>query len=418
MDRQTEILIIGGGVIGACCAFYLTRLGKQVTLVERGEICSEVSDGNACWVAAAYALPTAAPGVMGQGLRWILDSASPYYTKPLFNFVLFSWLWQFRDDCTNERMMARAPLLLQLNRQSLQLFRDLAEIEKLEFGYSERGLLTLHQSEKARNAGEQEAEILRGLGIEAISLDRKGLIALEPNLKAEVTSAIFYPEHAHLNASKLVNAVADQAKLEGATILTHSEVTGFTLREVRITEVKISDDSIQAEEVVLAAGAWSSILAKQLGAPILMEPAKGYSITAKRKFPDHGPTRSISIDDARVAVTPLGIDRFRFSSTLELVGFDPGINTRRLAASREAMQSIFSDMEALDEEKTFYGYRPLTPDGLPYIGRSEKIQNLVFATGHGKMGLTHGPITGQLVSQIIGGKNPSIDLTLLRPERF
>ena len=387
MDRQTEILIIGGGVIGACCAFYLTRLGKQVTLVERGEICSEVSDGNACWVAAAYALPTAAPGVMGQGLRWILDSASPFYIKPRLNFDLLRWLWQFRAACTHERMMASAPLLLQLNRQSLQLFRHLAEI-------------------------------LRGLGIEAISLDRKGLIALEPNLKAEVTSAIFYPEHAHLNASKLVNAVADQAKLEGATILTHSEVTGFTLREGRITEVKISDDSIQAEEVVLAAGAWSSILAKQLGAPILMEPAKGYSITAKRKFPDHGPTRSISIDDARVAVTPLGIDRFRFSSTLELAGFDPRINTRRLAASREAMQSIFSDMEALDEEKTFYGYRPLTPDGLPYIGRSEKIQNLVFATGHGKMGLTHGPITGQLVSQIIGGKNPSIDLTLLRPERF
>ena len=355
---------------------------------------------------------------MGQGLRWILDSASPFYIKPRLNFDLLRWLWQFRAACTHERMMASAPLLLQLNRQSLQLFRDLAEIEKLEFGYSERGLLTLHQSEKARNAGEQEAEILRGLGIEAISLDRKGLIALEPNLKAEVTSAIFYPEHAHLNASKLVNAVADQAKLEGATILTHSEVTGFTLREGRITEVKISDDSIQAEEVVLAAGAWSSILAKQLGAPILMEPAKGYSITAKRKFPDHGPTRSISIDDARVAVTPLGIDRFRFSSTLELVGFDPGINTRRLAASREAMQSIFSDMEALDEEKTFYGYRPLTPDGLPYIGRSEKIQNLVFATGHGKLGLTHGPITGQLVSQIIGGEIPSIELTLLRPERF
>lgn len=355
---------------------------------------------------------------MGQSLRWMLDSTSPFYIKPRFDFDLLRWLWQFRSACTHERMMASAALLLQLNRQSLQLFRDLVEIDKLEFGYSERGLLKLHQSEKARKAGEQEAEILRGLGIEAISLDRKGLLKLEPELKAEVTSAIFFPEHAHLDPDKLVKGVTEQARKEGATILTHTEVTGFKLLNGRITDVKLSAGSIQAEEVVLAAGAWSSIIAKQLGAPILMEPAKGYSITAKRKFPDHGPTRSISIDDARVAVTPLGKDRFRFSSTLALAGFDPSIDSKRLAASRQAMQTIFPDMESFDVEETFYGYRPLTPDGLPYIGRSEKIQNLVFATGHGILGLTHGPITGRLVSQIICAEKPSIELTPLRPERF
>ena len=170
MKTPTEVLIIGGGVIGACCALYLTRLGKQVTLVERTEICSEASRGNACWVAAGYALPMAMPGVMGQGVRWMFDSSSPFYIKPRFDFSLLRWLWHFRAACSQKRMMSSASVLLQLNRQSLQLFRDLAEIDKLEFDYSESGLLNLHLSETSRRAGELEADILRGLGIEAISL--------------------------------------------------------------------------------------------------------------------------------------------------------------------------------------------------------------------------------------------------------
>ncbi len=418
MDTQTEILIIGGGVIGACSALYLARQGKKVTLVERTEICSEASHGNACWIAAGYALPTSMPGVMGQGLRWMLDPASPFYIKPRFDYDLVRWLWQFRAACTQERMMESAPVLLQLNRQSLQLYRDLAKVDKLDFGYSERGMLSLHLSEKTRKNGEKEAEILRGLGIEAISLDRKGLLKLEPRLMGEVRSAIFFPEHAHIDSTKLVKAVAHQAQQAGATILTNSEVTEFKLIDGRITEVSLTGKIIQPEEVVLAAGAWSSILAKRLGAPILMEPAKGYSLTARRKYPGHGPTRSIAIDDAKVAVTPMGNDRFRFSSTLELAGFDPEINPRRLAANHRAIQTIFPDMEDLEIEETCYGYRPLTPDGLPCIGRSERVDNLIFATGHGKLGITHGPITGKLVSQIVAGTHPSVDLTPMRPDRF
>ncbi len=418
MTTKADILIIGGGVIGACTALYLTRAGRQVTLVEKADICSGASHGNACWVAAGYALPTAAPGVLGQGLKWMLDPGSPFYIKPRLNVDLVRWLWAFRGACTHKKMMAGAETLLELNRQSLQMFRELAAEPTLDFDYCEVGLLHLHLSEKYRQAGEKEADLLRSLGIKAISLGRDGLEELEPNIQEGVESGIFFPEHAHLDPRKLVETVAIQAQKEGATIMTQNEVTGFKLDGKRIVRIETKKGSIEPKEVVLAAGAWSSILAKQLGASILMEPAKGYSVTVKKRSATQGPTRPLAVDDSKVAITPLGKDRFRFSSTLELAGFDLAINPKRLNVNRQSLQKVLPDMEILDAEEPWSGYRPLTPDGLPYIGRSERINNLIFATGHGMLGITHGPITGKLVTEIITNQTPSIKLTPMRPERF
>jgi len=149
-----------------------------------------------------------------------------------------------------------------------------------------------------------------------------------------------------------------------------------------------------------------------------MEPAKGYSVTAKKKHATHGPTRPLAIDDSKVAITPLGEDRFRFSSTLQLSGFDTSINQKRLDVNRKSLETTLPDMKTIETQEPWSGYRPLTPDGLPYIGRSERISNLVFATGHGMLGITHAPITAKLVTEILTGQEPSINLEAMRPKRF
>ena len=416
--QKVDILIIGGGVIGACAALALTRAGRQVTLVEKAEICAGASRGNACWVAAGYALPTAAPGVLGQGLKWMLDAGSPFYIKPRPSLDLIRWLWAFRGACTHARMMEGAKTLLQLNRQSMAMFRELSAETDLNFDFHEAGLIHLHLSEAYRQAGEKEADLLRQLGVQAISLDRDGLEELEPKLQAGVNSGIFYPEHAHLDPQKLTQGAAALAAKEGATILTQTEVLAIDKADARIQRVVTSNGIFEPNEVVLAAGAWSSIVAKMSGAPILMEPAKGYSVTVKKRAASQGPTRPIAVDDSKVAITPLGADHFRFSSTLELAGFDPSINERRLAVNQASLQTVLPDMEQLDADPAWSGYRPLTPDGLPYIGRSERVPNLIFATGHGMLGVTHAPITGKLVTEIVTGQPPSIDLGPMRPERY
>ncbi|MEM8856770.1 MAG: FAD-dependent oxidoreductase [Chloroflexota bacterium] len=416
MTQKTDILIIGGGVIGACTALFLTRAGKQVTLVEKNDICSGASRGNACWVAAGYALPTPVPSMLSQGLKWLLDSGSPFYIKPRMSLDLIRWLWHFQSSCTHAKMMKSADSLLELNRQSLVMFRVLAQ--ELDFDFVEAGLLHLHLSDEYRKKGEAEAELLRSIGVEAISLGRDGLEELEPKLQDGVNSGVFFPEHAHLDPTKLTQVVAQQAEAEGATILTQTAVTGFEMDGSHIRSITTQNGTIEPREVVLAAGAWSSVLAKQLGAPILMEPAKGYSVTVRKSSDVQGPTRPLAIDDSKVAITPLGQERFRFSSTLELAGFDPSINPKRLAVNKQSLQTVLPDMEVLDGDEPWSGYRPLTPDSLPYIGRSERVDNLIFATGHGMMGVTHGPITGKLVTEILTSQPPSIDLTPLRPERF
>ena len=418
MTHKTDILIIGGGVIGACTALYLTRAGRQVTLVEKGDICAGASHGNACWVAASSPLPTPSPGVLTQGLKWMLDSGSPFYIKPRFSLDLVRWLWKFQSFCNDEKMMAGSETLIPLNRQSLELFRQLSAEPELDFGFDEAGLLHLHLSEKYCKAGEKSAAQHNKLGIKAIFMEPNKLKELEPNLKDGVISGVFYPEHAHLNPSQLVKSVAALAGKEGAKIMTHTEVTAFKKLGNQIAEIETTSGKIVPNEVVLAAGAWSSILAKQVGAPILMEPAKGYSVTAKRSSAVHGPSRPLSVDDAKVAISPLGATHFRFSSTLELAGFDPTINPKRLAVNRKTLQRVLHDMDVIDAEETWAGYRPLTPDDLPYIGRSERVGNLIFATGHGMLGITHGPITGKLVKEILMDEKPSIPLAAMRPDRF
>ncbi len=418
MPTKTDILIIGGGVIGACAALYLTRAGQQVTLVEKADICAGASLGNACWVAAGYSVPTAAPGVLQQGLKWMFDSGSPFHIKPRLNVDLLKWLWAFRGACTEEKMLAGAEVLTKLNHESLAMFRELAQEPNLDFDFVEAGILHVHLSEKYRQAGEKSVEFAKRFGVEASLLDRPEMLAIEPNLCEGIESGVYFPQHAHIDPAKFVEDVANQASKEGATLLTQTDVTGFKKNNKTIESVQTSKGTIEAKEVILAAGAWSLILAKQLGAPILMEPAKGYSITVKKKSAEHGPTLPLSVDDAKVAITPLGQNRFRFSSTLELAGFDASVNPKRIAVNREALQTVLPDMENLEEGVPWSGYRPLTPDGLPYIGRSERVKNLIFATGHGMLGITHGPITGKLLSEVLTGQEPSTSLEAMRPERF
>ncbi len=346
----------------------------------------------------------------------MLDSGSPFHIKLRLNLDLARWLWHFRSAATHDNMMAGAAVMLDLSRKSLDLYKAL-DAEGLDFDFSQQGLLHVHLSETYYNAGKAQLELLNGLGIEGHLLDRDGLEKLEPHLRDGVESGVYYPEPAHIRPDKFVKAVARQAEAQGATILTGTEVVGFETRHGRISAIQTSNGGFAADDIVLAAGAWSSLVAKQLGERLTMEPAKGYSVTARRPSANHGPSRPIAVDDYKLAITPLG-DDFRFSSTLELAGFDLSINEKRLAANRQGLHRVLPGLEHAEVKETWSGYRPLSADGLPLIGRSKGIGNLIYATGHGMMGMTHGPITGKVVSQIVAGQNPDINLEPLRPDRF
>ncbi|MEM7797713.1 MAG: FAD-dependent oxidoreductase [Chloroflexota bacterium] len=416
MRQKSEVLVIGGGVIGVCSALYLTRAGYQVTLLEKKDICSGASHGNACWIAVAHSEPVAAPGVITQGLKWLLDNKSPFYIKPRINLDLMRWLWQFRKASTVEQAERGTRINLALSRQSLSLYKELVE-EGLAFDFAQKGLLHVHLSEKAKKAGKAELSRLKRFGIEGRMLRKHELKTLEPGLSAEIESGTFYPEPAQVRPHKMVQAIATQAEKEGACIHTGIAVKRLETRSGEVVAVHTDRGLFSGDHVVLAAGAWTSILAKSLGIYLCMEPAKGYSLTAKRPTPLHGPSRAVSVDDYKLAVSPLG-PNFRFSSTLALAGFDPSINRKRLATNSEGLNRVYSGMEDLKVIETWSGYRPLTADSLPIIGKMPGLDNLIFATGHGMLGMTQGSVTGKLVSQIVANERTSVDLNPLRPNRF
>ena len=371
-------MIIGSGVIGICSAYYLARSNWDVIVADKGGICSGCSYGNAGFILPSHAIPLAAPGVLGKGLRWLLDRESPFYIKPRPDLDLIFWLLRFASSCKWDKVRKAIPIIHELHLASMALYEELVSVEGLRFGFKRDGMLMLFRTEDGYEEGIREAKLLEEYGIRSRVLDNRGIREMEPSIL-------------------------------------HLEVLGFYGSMGRISKVKTSRGDLDVDHVVLAAGAWSGMIGKWLSLKLPIQPAKGYSITGVCE--GFRPNIPMLLKEDRVAVTPLE-EGVRFSGTLELCGFDLSMDKVRLNAILKSARRYIGGLERVDTAELWAGLRPCTPDGLPIIGRASKWENLVIATGHSTIGQALGPITGKLVSQILGGEKPELDISPLTPERF
>ncbi|MCB0213648.1 MAG: FAD-dependent oxidoreductase [Anaerolineae bacterium] len=415
MKQNTEVLIIGGGIIGVCTAYFLARQGREVCLIERDEIGGSCSYGNAGLIVPSHSIPLAAPGVLTQGLKWLLDAESPFYIKPRLEPRLLTWLWRFQAACRVEPMRRAIPVLRDLLMISANHYETLVAEEKLDCNYEQQGMLFLFQSGRGFEEGIEEAKLLREYGVESAILDYAGVRALEPAAQPDVVGGLVFHREAHLNPAHFVRELAGRLDAYAVTLQPQTEVLDFETTDNRVTTVKTNQGDIKAEQVVLAAGSWSPQLARKLAIDIPLQPAKGYSLTVKR--PPVCPRRPLMLAEAKVAVTPF-TDALRLAGTLELAGLDLSINPRRVGAIRRAAGVYLQGMEELDVIETWAGLRPCTPDGLPVIGRVPSLDNLIIATGHAMLGISLGPVTGDVVSRIVLGTNGDPHREALSLARF
>jgi D-amino-acid dehydrogenase len=413
--RREETLVIGGGVIGVCSAYYLATAGRHVTIVEKGEICSGCSYGNAGLISPSHSIPLAAPGVLRKALKWMFDAESPFYVKPRLDLALISWLWSFGAACKESRAREAMPLLRDLGRASLELFQRLAAIQELDFGFRQNGLLILFRSRSGYRQGLEEAGLLRQVGIDSDVLSAIDVRDLDPTILPTVFGGVYFPQDAQLIPVDFVRGLTREAEKLGARICTSTEVLGWETSGRRITAVKTTRGDFRPHDVVLAGGAWSPLLSRDLGITLPVQAAKGYSITIKR--PDNYPRTPLLFSEAKVFATPMG-ENLRFGGTLELAGLDLSVNRRRVDAVMRSLNHYISEIKNPEVVEIWRGLRPCSPDGLPIIGRSSRIENLIIATGHAMLGMSLGPITGKLVSQLLSNETPMIDVTALRSERF
>jgi D-amino-acid dehydrogenase len=410
-----DVAVIGGGVVGVASARALAERGARVVLLERGELCSGASYGNAGWISPSHGTPLPAPGVIRQALRWLLDAESPFYVKPRLDFELLVWLIGFLRAAT----AARAAQTMRLNRElivaSLALYQKLAAEAGAEFGFARRGLVVACESDAGLVKAWSELESLRALGGEGRTLSADELRARVPCASTELRGGVHFPEDAHLDPERLVLGLARRARAAGARLETGQEVLALERSGRRVTRIVATRGDFRAEQVVLAAGAWSPVVAALVDLRLPVQAAKGYSVTVRS--PAGFGADPILLSEAKVAVTPLG-DRLRFAGTLELAGLDLAVNPRRVGAIQRAVQRFLPGIGEVERLETWRGLRPLCPDDLPILGRPRALENLVIATGHGMSGISQGPMTAQLVAELCLGESPSLPLAAFSPDRF
>ncbi len=409
-----EVLVIGGGVIGVCSAYYLASAGCGVTLIEKGKVGDGCSYGNAGLIVPSHSIPLAAPGIPLKALRWMLNPESPFYIKLRLSWALLRWLWGFGRACTVSRASKAIPIIRDLSQASLELYGELAGRESFDFGFHKDGLLMVFRTKEGYQEGIREARLLAQAGLRNDILDGPSARQLEPSLLPGMSGAVFFRDDAHITPSSFVQGLASIAGRNGARIHEATEVIGFSRKGHRIVAVETTKGTFRPDVIVLAAGSWTPQLAAQLNLQIPIQAAKGYSITYER--PDF-PKTPLILAEAKVAVTPMG-KWLRFAGTLELGGLDFSVNRRRVEAMRAAARHYIAGADGLNMVEIWRGLRPCTPDGLPIVGWSERLENLIIAAGHAMIGISLGPITGKLVSQLASGREPSLDARSLSPARF
>jgi D-amino-acid dehydrogenase len=409
-------VIIGGGVIGLCCAYYLQQAGQEVTVIDRNDISDGCSFGNMGYVSPSHFIPIATPGIVSQGLKWMLSSSSPFYIKPRLNFDLIQWGLQFWKSAKASNVAAAAPPLNNLLQLSRELTVDIKNELPQSFDLIEKGIWMLYKSAKTAEHEKHLAEQAAGFGLKTIFCNAGQVQDYEKDVEVDVAGGVLYLDDCHLNPAAFMQALHQYLQQKGVRFYLNTEVTGFEKNNGTVTQVITNNGSISCTEVVIANGSWMQNISKHLGIQLLMQPGKGYSITYDN-LAQNLAYPSILVDD-RVATTPIG-QRLRIGGTMELSGHSDNILPKRVQAIYGAFKKYYPklDIPQPDNSKAWYGYRPVSPDGLPYIGRHGKYSNLSYAGGHAMLGVSAAAATGQLIGQILQRQQTSIDITAFSPQR-
>ena len=413
-----DVVIIGAGVIGLCTALSAARRGHRVVVIERTEEPHEgCSTGNAGMIVPSHFIPLAAPGMVALGLKWMWNPESPFYIKPRLNADLLGWAFRFWRASTKQHVAEAAPLLRDLSLASRALYQGFSAESENEFQLVQRGLLMLCKTPHTLEEEAKTAQMANDLGVPAQVLDAAQTAAMEPGAALDVAGSVYFPNDCHLTPNLFVQALRRRCREAGVVFCFGEEVTKIVVSDSRVQSITTGQTEFEVGELVMCAGSWSSLLVSTLGLKIPMQAGKGYSLTLA------SPRKQLQLcsilTEARVAVTPMG-GELRIGGTMELAGLSEDVSPRRVRGIVNALPRYYPEFKADDfaDIKPWCGLRPCSPDGMPYLGRTQKLRNVCIATGHAMMGLSLGPVTGEIVGRLLDGEEPGFDLRLLSPDRF
>ena len=411
-----RVIVIGGGIVGLSTAFYLNKEGHEVVVLDKSDLSGGASFVNAGYLTPSHIIPLASPGMMAKGIKWMFNSSSPFYMKPRLDPDFIKWAWYFHRSSTRAKVEKAIPLIKDLNLLSKELYTDWKQKGEIgDFQLEKKGLLMLYKTQKEEVHEREVAKRASDLGLEVTELSSGELNRIQANLSPDIRGAVHYLCDAHSSPPEIMENLKNYLLKQGVKLISRETVTSFGINSQKVVKVNTMENSYTPDEVVLASGSWSQELAKKLGVDLPIQPGKGYRIDVSR---DIGITMPAILMETKVAVTPMkGFTRF--AGTMELSGINHTIRQERVKAIARAAETYYTNLSITEVEQSEAqcGLRPVSPDGLPYIGRTSKYPNLYVATGHAMMGWSMGPATGKLICELISGQNTSMPLDGFKPER-
>ncbi len=414
---MSNVSIIGGGVIGLFSAYYLNREGHNVFVYDQGDLSNGCSYGNAGMIVPSHIIPLAAPGMIAKGFRWMFRSTSPFYVRPRVSSELIKWGFEFYRHATDTHVERAIPALKALSIHSKDLYREFSREAAFDFAFQEKGLLMLYRTRAMEEEEIEASHVANKAGIEAHVLGLPDVQKLEPNVRITARGGVYYPGDAQVVPQVLMKGLRTFLEEKGVRFFAKTQVDDFVIENGSIRAMLSGKNQFDVENLVLASGSWSARVGAKLGLNMPMQAGKGYSFT----LPDVAKNTNIPtifLED-RVAVTPMG-KSLRFGGTMEITGVNDEINMSRVRGIVEAIPKYYPEMNVVmpEQKDIWYGLRPCSPDGLPYIGRTRRLKNLIVATGHSMLGVSLGPGTGKLVSELVGNTMPSVALDQFDPDRY
>lgn len=413
-----KAIIIGGGIVGLSSAFYLVQSGWDVTIIDKDDLLNNCSYGNAGYVCPSHFVPLATPGIVKQGLKWMFNSRSPFYVQPRLDWGLIDWGLKFMKSATPEKVKAAAVPLRDIAIFSQQCYESWQSIPGFDLAYEHKGLLEYFQTpEKEEHAHHFCGDAVK-LGLDAVVLTQQEVQAMEPQTRLNIKGALYFKCDAHVYPNKVMQSLLTYLKNRGVTFRPNEAVTGFESNAGKIKKVKTAIGAYEADAVVLASGSWSRELASQLGIKLPLVGGRGYSVTLEDS--PNKLNHPAVLMEGRVALTPMDGNKLRMGGTMEITSTRNPPRLSRVEGILNAVKGYFPDyvLPTAAKADVWYGFRPCSADGLPYIGRSRAIGNLVVATGHAMIGMSLGAGTGKLVSELLNEEKASVDLGPYQPERF
>ena len=416
---MTRTIIVGGGVVGLCTAWALRRRGVAVTVIDAGPPERAASHGNAGWLVPTLAGPVPAPGVVGTSLRWMLRPDSPLYIRPRVDLEFARWLLSFWRRCNGSDYREGMAAVAALGARTMELV-DALIADGVRFEEHRDGILFVYQSPRELERDYAGLHLLRPFGYETPPfLDGDAVRALEPALNASVSGGYWFAGERHVRPETLVAGLVAHLEARGVELRPRTGVLGIEHRDGRVAGVATSAGRLAAETVIICAGAWTPVVLRLVGARLPIEAGKGYSLDYAPPPALPAPVRRpLSLHEAHVAVTPLA-DRLRLSGTMELSGLNHHLAPARLGALRRAGESYLHGWPSDPGQPTVWtGPRPMTPDGVPVIGRVPGFTNLLVASGHAMLGVTLAPVTGEAVAELVTTGRAPAELAPFDPARF